>query len=465
MVIQGVRRSRLEWADEVEDLRELERECERAMGIGVGVVEGLRVMGVWEQELKEGRHEARGVLVNEGASGEGARLLREVVEEGRRGYEIRVWLQAMGWRMSEGARWVVEEELRKRMGHVEQKCEGAGWRREVREQVMEVMSEIGRWWSSVGEKNGAIVPMGTMTRGGGVMRRSEEAPRWLRERLVRYEEAMRRVRERREGVLERNMGLVYGIARQYRGRVDGLELEDLVQEGSLALMKGIEKFEVGRGYRFSTYATWWVRQAMARAAGEMRGVMRAPVHVMESWQALKRARRGMQAELGREATHEELEQKLGWREGRVVELEGWMRGGLGWGGVETEGEEGESVEVGSMGSLALGVERSGSGVCAEWELTWGVGPMGQMGMGYEEMRAEEDKSKVVMKLLGRLEEQEREVMMLRFGIGVSRALTLEEVGDRFGVTRERVRQIEMGALEVLRSDGAKHLLRKWGQEG
>jgi RNA polymerase primary sigma factor len=290
-----------------------------------------------------------------------------------------------------------------------------------------------------------------------------ESEVWMREVLASWEEGMREVEREKGEVVAANMGLVYGLAGKFVRGAEGLEFEDLVQEGGIALMKAVDKFEVKRGLRFSTYATWWVRQALTRAIGESRGVMRAPVHVLESFAAMKR----MEAKCWREGMgkvgDEELDLLLGWPAGKVSDLRAKMRGELAGAYGVTSGMrlavlEGDKFEDGdALGDRINGALMEEMSGCAQG----GVG--GGFGASYEESRAEQERDEAVRKLLGRLGEQEREVIMMRFGIAGNRVMTLEEVGARFGVTRERIRQIEMNAMGALRGEGARHLMKKWGQ--
>lgn len=391
-----------------------------------------------------------------------AEVLRGMVELGRGAWEMRRWLEVYGGRCGEGARWEVDQAMRGKVREGRELCEGRGWRREIREEVWGVMEGLRAKKSAIipdGMKQGV---RGDAVSGGGAGRRkmlaalAGERGEWLEEVMGEWEGIRGRVMRIRGEVVERNMGLVWALAGRYKRGAVGLEVEDLAQEGAAALMKAVEKYEARRGHRFSTYATWWVKQAMGRAIGEMRGAMRAPVHVTESMGRMRRCQAKFYAREGREASEEELEAELGWEAGRVRELRGLMACELhGYArSVETGwGRDGEGGDGGSLEVLSLDV--GGEGALLE-------GLVSSAGEGYEERRGREEVARMVRRLLGRLGEQEREVVMLRFGIGVDRPLTLEEVGERFKVTRERVRQIEMRALEDLKGEGARHLLRKWG---
>lgn len=516
--------------EEGERMRRIEEKEERCVGMAVGVLSGLEVMGRLKVEVESGeKGEGDVVCVPEemGEGGEGrswgaGEVLRRVVSRGQEAWELRMWMQVCGGMVGEGVLREVEDEMRGKVREAGRECEGRGWRRMVREDVGRRMRELrgelqhgargrGEEYSGriTGQKNSASVnfsrddisnkslrsgyihstnnPMNALLNDGGVggggrgvtmgydekarkcslrSRGRGESEGWMREVLASWEEGMREVEREKGEVVAANMGLVYGLAGKFVRGAEGLEFEDLVQEGGIALMKAVDKFEVKRGLRFSTYATWWVRQALTRAIGESRGVMRAPVHVLESFAAMKR----MEAKCWREGMgkvgDEELDLMLGWPAGKVADLRAKMRGELAGaygvtggmrlaaldGDVRYEEGEGSGLGVGSRLDEVLMGEMSG---CAQGG--------GGFGASYEESRAEQERDEAVRKLLGRLGEQEREVIMMRFGIAGNRVMTLEEVGARFGVTRERIRQIEMNAMGALRGEGARHLMKKWGQ--
>ncbi|MFV8752514.1 RNA polymerase sigma factor RpoD/SigA [Nannocystaceae bacterium ST9] len=225
-------------------------------------------------------------------------------------------------------------------------------------------------------------------------------------------------RRARGDLVAANLRLVVSVARKFVHH--GLPLLDLVQEGNLGLMRAAEKFDAGRGFRFSTYAIWWIRQAITRSLADHGRTIRLPVHVVESLHKLTRARRQFTSELGREPEAEELSARLGMPLERVRFLLE-----LGRDPMSLESKVGEDGELGDM------IEDEGA-----------EDPVASI--------REQELAGTLRSALGNLSTREERILRLRFGIDEEGDLTLEQVGREFELTRERVRQIEAKALQKLR---------------
>ena len=240
------------------------------------------------------------------------------------------------------------------------------------------------------------------------------------EAKVLLEREVRQGRRAEQRLVEANLRLVVSIAKRYVGR--GMNLLDLVQEGNLGLMRAVERFDYRRGFKFSTYATWWIRQAVTRALADQGRTIRVPVHIAETINSLIKAQRALHQDLGREPTIDELALEMEVDPGRVAELRRIAQDPV---SLETPlGEEDDST----LGDF---VEDESAEVPVE----------------AASFRLLQDYLAQTLEELG---DRERQVLILRYGLDGSVPRTLEEVGKSFGITRERVRQIEHKALAKLR---------------
>ena len=277
----------------------------------------------------------------------------------------------------------------------------------VREDIEQIKKKNERATAADREKNNAKIKKIT-TDNAEILARSEEAKKRLS---------------------EANLRLVVSIAKRYVGR--GMMFLDLIQEGNLGLIKAVEKFDYRKGYKFSTYATWWIRQAITRAIADQARTIRIPVHMVETINKLIRVQRQLLQELGREPTPEEVAKEMKMPIERVAEIQKISQEPV---SLETPIGEEEDSHLGDF------IQDDNVPVPAD-------------AAAFTLLREE------LLKVLGTLTDREQKVLRLRFGLDDGRNRTLEEVGKEFNVTRERIRQIEAKALRKLRHPSRSKKLR------
>ena len=253
----------------------------------------------------------------------------------------------------------------------------------------------------------------------------------FKEVFITIQRGQREAARAKKEMVEANLRLVISIAKKYTNR--GLQFLDLIQEGNIGLMKAVDKFEYRRGYKFSTYATWWIRQAITRSIADQARTIRIPVHMIETINKLVRTSRQMLHEIGREPTPEELSEKLSMPLDKVRKVMKIAKEPI---SLETPIGDEDDSQLGDF------IEDKNA-----------IQPL--------EAAIHSNLRETTTRVLASLTPREERVLRMRFGIGMNTDHTLEEVGQQFSVTRERIRQIEAKALRKLKHPSRSRKLRSF----
>lgn len=259
----------------------------------------------------------------------------------------------------------------------------------------------------------------------------ETTKRMSTQRRVDLKKIVREGEQARSHLLVANLRLVVALAKRYTGR--GMPLLDLIQEGNLGLIRAVEKFDYAKGFKFSTYATWWIRQAVSRGMADQARTIRLPVHLVEQVNKLSRLKRELHQQLGRDATLDELSEESGIPAEKITDLFDHAR---------------DPVSL----DMPVGTDEEA--------------PLGDFIEDTESVSAEASVVTTFMhydidRVLHTLEDRERQVVRLRYGLTDGRPRTLDEIGKTFGISRERVRQIERESMSKLRAGDRSEVLRDY----